>query len=440
MNQSTEWNNMRNGKMVPRTVFDHPFTQFLFYGIIATIPFYRWRQLPGPEFLKVDWLLFGLLFVLVAPYLLMMKTAPRRLKSNLWLPLSLFLLSNFVAYLVSPYPDQAWSGMMLLLQGTLFMLFTMLMVSVRGFESSLLWTLGLSMGLGALMSCLGYFGGIELFNQAGEERAYGGTISSNNMALMCVFTLPITVFWAVYSKTVKMRLFGMTLAALMALGVVSTVSRGGFLSLVIVSALLAYQYKGHFKPKHLGLLVAIVGISAVVAVSIIPKDFFIRQASLVTEGTQDKSLDRRSSYVTVAVDAIEQRPIIGWGTDTFKKLWINSLETRWFDMEERPAHNTYLEVTVGSGIVGLGFFLFLLLRTFFNYHNSQKTLLSHGLEREAHLVGSFKLGLVAVGIYFLIKSGLEHKYFLMVIPLSEIAVRYARQKVAEATQRNDAVS
>lgn len=437
MNSSTEWESMCNSKIVPRTAFDHPLTQFLFYGIIATIPFYRWRQLPGPEFMKVDWLLFGLLFVIIGPYLLIMKTAPRRLKSNLWLPLSLFLLSNFISYLVSPYPDQAWSGMVLLLQGTLFMLFTMLVVNERGFESSLLWALGLSVGLGALMSCLGYFGGVELFNQAGVERAYGGTISANNMALMCVFTLPITVFWAVYANTVKQRLLGIALVALMALGVVSTVSRGGFLSFLAVSTLLAYQYKGHFKPKHLGLLVAVIGISAVLAVSIIPKDFFVRQATLVTEGTQDKSLDRRSSYVIVAVDAIEQRPIIGWGTDTFKKLWVNSLETRWFNMEERPAHNTYLEVAVGSGILGLAFFFYLLFRTFFNYHNSQKILLSYGLEREAHLVGSFKLSLVAVGLYFLIKSGLEHKYFLMIVPLSEIAIRYTKQKVATLGQGDD---
>lgn len=430
VNRSTEWRNEPTVSSTPRGALDHPLTQFLFYAIIATIPFFRWRQLPGPDFMKVDWLLFGLLLLIVGPYLVMQKTAPSRLKSNIWAPLTLFLIANFVAYLLSPYPDQAWSGMVTLLQGAIFMVITLLMVSTRGFETSLLSTIGFSLGLGALMSVLGYFGGIELFNQAGSERAYGGTISSNNMALMCVFTFPIMVYWAVYADTARMRMVGLVLATLMVLGVISTVSRGGFLNLIVVSLLLAYQYKGNFKPRHLGLIVAIIGISFVVVVSVIPEDFFVRQASLITEGTEDKSLDRRSSYVTVAVDAFQEKPVIGWGPDTFKKLWISSLETRWFNMVERPAHNTYLEVIVGTGIIGLILFLFLLGRSYFNYRNAEKLLISHGMEKEARLVGSFKLGLISVCMYFFIKSGLEQKYFLMIIPLSEVAARYAREKVA----------
>ena len=176
---------------------------------------------------------------------------------------------------------------------------------------------------------------------------------------------------------------------------------------------------------------AIAGAGVIVAVAIIPKEFFLRQASLVTEGTQDQSLDRRSSYVKVAVEAIEDRPLIGWGTDTFKKLWVKSEETRWFKMEERPAHNTYLEVTVGSGFVGLALFLLLMGYTFFNFHSAEKRLLHNGFESQGRLCGAYKLSLLAVMLYFLIKSGLDHKYFLMIIPLSTTALRFADHLLAK---------
>ena len=432
MNDTLFCNNNHKVDSRSSLAFEHPLLQLLFYGIVATIPFYRWRQLPGPDFMKIDWLLFGLLFVIITPNLLINKGTPRGLTSNIWLPLGLFLLFNFLAFLLSPYPDQAWDGMKVLLQASLFMCITMMMVTERGFESLLPVTLVLSMGLGALLSCIGYFGDVQFFNQEGEERAYGGSISANNMALMCVFSLPIAAFWGVHSRSTKMRLLGMAFFLLILMGVVSTVSRGGFLCALAICFLIALQYKCHFKPKHLGVLVAIISVSAIIITPNIPSDFFTRQATLITEGTQDRSLDRRSAYIEVAIDAVLQRPIAGWGTDTFKKIWANSFQARWFDMIERPAHNTYLEVAVGSGIIGLVAFIFLIVRAFLNYQQSQDALIKYGLEREAHLVGSFKLSLVSVAIYFLMKSGLEHKYFLLIIPLSEIAIRYAKQKISEA--------
>jgi len=403
----------------------------MFYGIIASIPFFRWRQLPGID-IKIDWLLTGLLVLILAPCLVIQSRAPQRLSGSVWSPLCLFLLANLIAYFTSPFPEQAMSGLIGLLMGTLFMIITVLMVNDKGFEKTIPLTLGISMGVGAAMSVLGYFANIEVFSQSLGERAYGGSISANNMSLMCVFTFPIMVHWAVHAKTTRMKMIGMTLATLQLLGVVSTVSRGGFLSIIAVSILLLLQYRSKFQPRHLGLIVALAGAGLIVAAAIIPKEFFIRQASLVTEGTQDKSLDRRSSYVTVAIGAIKERPLTGWGTDVFKKVWVRSEETRWFDMEERPAHNTYLEVAVGSGAIGLMLFLLLMWQTFNGFHSSEKRLMAAGYESQAQLCAAYKLSLLAVMIYFLIKSGLDHKYFLMILPLSTAAVRFTNHKLSNS--------
>ncbi|MDO3386842.1 O-antigen ligase family protein [Gilvimarinus sp. SDUM040013] len=411
-----------------RIAMDHPIPQVMFYLIIASIPFFRWRQLPGPDFMKLDWLLTAGLLGLIGAYLGTLKGPPTRLRANIWIPWVLFLLANLLATLLSPYPDQAWSGMVVLFQASIYFMIVLLLVSDRGFETFLPWTIGLSMGLGALLSVLGYFFNVEAFSQEGTERAYGGTISANNMALMCVYALPVAVHWAVYGKRNLIKLLGLGTSLMMVLGVVSTVSRGGFLNLLVVSGLLAYQYRIHFKVRYLGLVVAGMTIGLLVIGTMIPEEFFERQATLVTEGTQDKSLDRRSSYVIVAFDAIQAKPILGWGTSAFRKLWVESEETRWFDMIERPAHNTYLEVAVGSGILGLCLFAALLLKAYLNFRNAEKMLLQKHLYEAAHLVGAYKLGLVVVLFYFLFKSGIEHKYFLLALPLSVVALRFALAK------------
>jgi O-antigen ligase len=349
-------------------------------------------------------------------------------------------LVNAVATLLSPYPDQAQSGMIMLLQGTLFMMVVMLMINERGFEVYLPWTIGLSMGVAASMAVLGYFFGVELFLHEGVKRAYGATISANNMALMCVFAFPIGIYWAVYGRSMRMKVLGMTVALLMVLGIMSTVSRGGFLNLVLVAGLLALQYRKRFHLRYLGLIVGAIGVLAVVFIIAAPKEFLERQATLVTEGTQDRSVNRRSHYVKVGLEAIKERPLIGWGPDVFRKVWVHSMDTRWFDMVERPAHNTYIEVGVGSGLIGLFLFLFVLGRAYFNYRQAERTLMEHGMEEQAHLVGAFKLGIISVLIYFFIKSGLEHKYFLLSLALSYGALLYARNKVAAVDAKRTEVN
>lgn len=426
--RSATWRGKSGTNETRKGALDHPFPQFLFYATVALIPFYRWRRIPGVESIKVDWVLTGLLLLIIGLYLMLQKGPPKRLRAGFWAPFGLFLLINYIAYILSPYPDTAFSGMIMLLQGAIFIFMTQLIVSEHGFAKVLPWTIGLSMGLGSLLAVLGYFFGFESFNQGADQRALGGTSTANNLALMCVFTLPITVHWLMHGRNTLFRLLGGAISVLVFLGVIATVSRGGFLSLLTIMGLLVFQYRKRFKPRYLGLTVAIISITAIAVVAIIPEDFFIRQATLVTEGTQDKSLNRRSHYVDVAIDAFEKRPIPGWGPDTFKKVWVNSLATRMFDLEERAAHNTYLEVAVGSGIIGLILFLFILIRSFLTYQKAEKILMDNGHEESAHLVAGYKFGLIAVCLYFLIKSGLDHKYFLMIIALPDIALSYAYSK------------
>jgi O-antigen ligase len=318
-----------------------------------------------------------------------------------------------------------------------FITVNMVMVNDRGVETALPWVLGLSLGLNAALASIGYFLGVEYFIEGG--RGYSGTISANIMALMCVFGLPLMVYWLIYGGGRLQRLFGLALTFLMVAGLVSTESRGGFLNLIAVSGLLLIQFRHHFQPKYLGLVVG--GLSALLFafVAFVPQEYIQRQASLELlvewvsgdgqELARDGALDRRAAYLEVAADVFPQRPILGSGTDTFQEHWVDSMQTRWFDMEKRPAHNTYVEVLIGSGLLGFAAFGALLWITYRNYRAAEDLLRAHGDEKGAHLAGAYKLAFLAILIYFFVKSGLDHKYFLLALPLSDAVRRYAEDRV-----------
>ena len=427
---------------LPRnSVIDHPVAQTLFYAILFTIPYFRFRDLPGPFFMKVDYLLTAALLAIVIPAVMVNKAVPARLRANLWRPLGLFMLINVAATVLSPYPEQALGGLILLVAVVIFFAINLAMINDRGIDTYLLYVLGISCGLNAFLACLGYFLGVDYFvHESG--RGIGGTIGANNMALMSVFAIPLMVYWAVFGETALRRMLGGGITLLLLAALVATESRGGFLNLLAVLGLLLLQFRHHFHPRYLGLVVGGAAAAMAAVVTLVPKDYIERQASLglilewVTGDTreiaQDYALDRRTAYLAVAVDAFPKRPILGSGPDTFPKIWIESMETRWFDMEERPAHNTYIEVAIGTGAAGLLAFLGLLAMTYNNYRRAEHTLRAAGDERGAHLIGAYKIAFLAVLIYFFFKSGIDHKYFILALPVSVAALRYAGNRIADA--------
>lgn len=412
--------------------FDNSVVHWCFIIIICSVPFFKWRALPGPSFMRVDWLAMGALILLVAPCIMSNKSSLSRLDSGIWGPYLLFLFINLVSFLISPFPDNASSGLITLIQGFVLVIMTIMVVSPLVLEGELFWAIVWSTGIGALLACLGYFGGMEQFQQEGSNRGVGATLSSNNMAIMCIFAYPLVVFAMIYAKTRIGKLLGFVFTLFIIGGVIGTISRAGFLVMLLTSVLLVNQFRSKFQVRYFGLVIAAFSVVTVTAVLFLPDDFVERQLTLVNDApAQDRSLDRRSAYVSVALDAFQKNPILGSGPDTFKAQWLNSVETRFFDMTERPAHNTYLEVLVANGSIGFLIFLFLLWKMYKNFDSAEKNLRQHGLERESHLASAFKYSFIGVCLYFFFKSGLEHKYFLLLIGLAGVIKYYELFKIEQ---------
>ncbi|MFW5893646.1 MAG: O-antigen ligase family protein [Verrucomicrobiota bacterium] len=407
--------------------------QLLYYAVIFSIPFFRFRQISGAApFLKVDWLLVMALAAIVAPYLFIRKSVPRSFASNIWPWFALFFIVNLSSSLLSPYPNAAFSGIVLLLIDFAFISINLLMVDRRGFRTIMPLVLAIAVTLNAVLACLGYFLNVAYFRAGG--RGIGGTIGANNAAVMGIFVLPLIMHWIWNSRKTAVTNVAIVALVINILGIISTESRAGFLNMMLILALSLYTERHRFHPRFLGIVMAGAGIIVMVAILAVPEQYIARQSTIL-EGTQaDVSTQRRAAYIDVGIRSFLHHPIIGTGTQTFSQVWVNSQEALRFKREERGAHNTYIEVAVGSGLLGLAFFGMLLLQCLMNYTKAVHLYREADDAENMSLAKAYRLSFVSVLIYFLFKSGLDHKMFLLAIPLSQTALNLARQDTLQNGQ------
>lgn len=413
----------------------HALPLLLYYATIFTIPFFRWRQIPlGTQQLKVDWLLVIGLALLVVPHVIIQKRIPKSIWSNIWPWFLLFLSVNIITSLLSPYPAGATEGMMVLILGMIYILINLMMVERTGLTTYLPLVLITGITINSICACLGYFGNVAYFLDGG--RGIGGTIGANNSALMTVFILPLIWHRLLNSTSGFGRLWFLGLLFINMLGIVSSESRAGFLVMTATLAILAFQERHRFHPKYLGLLLAGIAVAFIVAILVTPEEY-VERIQTLGQGTQaDVSTQRRSAYIKVAFASFMDHPLIGTGSGTFKDVWVNSEMSLWFKRSERAAHNTYLEVMVGSGLLGLLFFGMLMLQCMRNYSSAVEICMEKNQFDLAGLNSAYRVSFISLLIYFCFKSGLDHKMFLLAVPLSQICLDVAME--AEARQPADA--
>ena len=412
------------------------FSEFIFYVIIFTVPYYRYR-IPFPQypFFKIDYALGFILILSMIPAIIVGKRFPGTLKSSLWSLLGLYLVINLISSLFTPYVSTSVYGIRMILISYVYLAFILIFVDERGFTRILPSVLFISLGIATAISAIGFYmriPGLHVSIGQGYIRGYGPTIGANNMALMCNFTFPVLVHFLLYERGGLRRLFIFFVLFSVFLGFIATYSRGGFITFVVTCLFIFVENIHHLKVRNLGLFLAMIGIIFIIGLTFVPRSYYQRILS-ISHGTKqaDISVRRRRAYITVAINSIKKHPFLGTGPYTFLDVWVNSASARRFEWVRRPAHNTYLEVLVGSGFPGFAIFLFLLWQALKNYTKAKKLFLESGNERLASLTGAYRASYLSILVYFFMKSAFHHKYFLLGLALSEVALRIAVKFQAE---------
>jgi O-antigen ligase len=207
---------------------------------------------------------------------------------------------------------------------------------------------------------------------SGEGRSGGGTGNPNFFAAIQVITLPMIIVLAAHERR-RWGLAFLLVAGLINIGsVISTVSRGGTMSLVLVVLLIL------FLPANTLFRVRWQKVAAVTAIALGIAVFLLRYGGDVTPrltstfgGSQQTDAGSgRLAIWPVAWNEFKDHPVNGIGFGAFVEISIDrilgspgSQDYELFKIEPKEVHNAYLGTLTELGIIGFFLFMGILVST-----------------------------------------------------------------------------
>ncbi len=228
---------------------------------------------------------------------------------------------------------------------------TLLMLTSRDRVHIFIWVIVLSLGF------YGVKGGIFTIVNGGVYRVQGPLGSfiggNNEMALALVMTVPLMRYLHLQEQSKNIKL-GLAIAMfLTVIAAVGSQSRGALVGLAVTGAIFWLKSRKKFAT---GLFVT---IAALVAVSIMPAEYFERMNTIKTY-EEDQSAQGRLNQWASAINIANDR-IVGGGFETWQRPVCQRYAPNPDDC--RDVHSIYFEVLGEHGWVGLGLFMCLLVMT-----------------------------------------------------------------------------
>ena len=239
-------------------------------------------------------------------------------------------------------------------------------------------------------------------------RGVGGMIGDNNdFALALNMSLPLLVYLAWDLRRGWMRLACWGIIPLVAITVVFTQSRGGFLGLA--ATVLYLVSKSRHRIAAAVLVVLLGGIGSL----IVPEEFYDRIATIANYEEDGSAMGRLNAW-QAAIEMANDSPVVGVGLDNF----LFSFTEYAPDPDDvHVAHNTWLQVLAEAGYTGLGIYALLFAVTMWTIWSVRRRARRHGLvwaDRGAIALGGSLLAFV-VGGTFLNRAHFDLIYHVMAL-------------------------
>lgn len=200
-------------------------------------------------------------------------------------------------------------------------------------------------------------------NQASAD-FFGPYANHAHYAGLMEMLVPFPLVLAMVAFTpLPLRIIYSLAALVMSTSVFLSKSRGGVIAFLIELVVLAILSAQSRRKRQWGLLAGFCVLLALLMVQVRPHGLWERFAQLGEE--TDKAHDiSRLTMLEDSLQMVRERPLLGWGFGTFPVVYP-SFRSFYTDLTVNAAHDDYLEVTVDTGLLGLGLaiaFIFLLYR------------------------------------------------------------------------------
>src|SRR5688572_14503370 len=199
---------------------------------------------------------------------------------------------------------------------------------------------------------------IVLYVQQGGSgvRYSAGGADANNLAMTLALGLPIAWYLGMTASQPLARWIFRAYIPLCILATGLSGSRGGMLTLMV--ALLVVPLTLTLSAGRLTAAIALLTLSGALAVTYVPDRVVERLGTTSTE-VQDARFGGRIKLWRAGLIAYTRRPLMGYGVSSF----VPAVKPQLGPMA-LVAHNSFLSVLVEEGMIGLLFFLLMLLSVF----------------------------------------------------------------------------
>jgi len=340
----------------------------------------------------------------------------------------LFLLVSLISVFVAIDPARTLARLPKLLRVVALYFFVINLIKAEKNFQIALWLFLIG---GFVCTLYGFFDPAQV-----SGRFQGALGQPNGYALTMTPRVPIALALLLIDKNFLRRTLVVFMLGTIIYGIILSGSRGGLHSISLALVLFAVLQKN--RVVWLGIISAIFAIGLL----IMPQDIKVRVGLTTTPASSDlgNSTDRRLTYQIYGAQLFQEHTIIGIGLDGFAEAYARSqyrflIRTKYLGV----AHNTYLEIATGTGVVGLIPFLGILGSAIFlawKYSRKKYWKLSSEL-------ATISTGLVAalggyyLGMLFGSRQYEKTLWFLLALPIVMqilINTRMKYQKNSENSQ------
>jgi probable O-glycosylation ligase (exosortase A-associated) len=202
------------------------------------------------------------------------------------------------------------------------------------------------------------------FTLRGERIAgiVGGMFSNpNDLAIALNMTWPLALVLALTTKEKRKKIFYLVCIGVMMTAIITTFSRGGFISLMAAGGLLAWKLG---RGRRISTVLASLLLAGCL-LAIMPGNYVHRLLTIVNvEQDETGSAQERQQLLETGLNLAMRHPVIGVGMGNFHI----------YTAQDKVAHNSYVEIAAELGLIGLIAYLIILFSSMKRMNRIEKEI------------------------------------------------------------------